>query len=295
MIDFKSQFAEVNNIRLHYISKGQGKLILFVHGFPEYWGAWENQLLEFGKRFHAVALDMRGYNLSSRPEDPNEYHVKYLMEDIRSLAEHLGYHTFSLVAHDWGGAVAWSFASTYPEYLEKLIIINSPHPALFARELMNNPDQRKASEYMHVFRSAEAEQIFSENRYEQLLNVLFKWGNSRWKPTTSIKNKYREAWSKRGALTGGLNYYRVSPLYPPESKEDEERIRGIMNLPENMFKVKTPTLVLWGEEDSALLLGNLAGLDDYVENLTVKRIPDASHWVVHEKPDVVNALIRDFI
>jgi pimeloyl-ACP methyl ester carboxylesterase len=295
MPEFKSQYAEVNNIRLHYVSEGQGKLILFVHGFPEFWGAWENQLLEFGQDHQAVALDMRGYNLSAKPEDTKVYHVKNLMEDIRAFVEHLGHSTFTIVAHDWGGAVAWSLAGTYPEHLEKLIIINAPHPAIFARELLNNPDQQKASEYMLVFRSAEAEQILSENHYEKLLNALFKWGNTRWKPSESVKDKYIKAWSQPGALTGGLNYYRVSPLYPPTSQEDEERIGEILNLPQDLFRVKAPTLVIWGEEDSALLLGNLDGLDNYVEDLTIKRIPDASHWVVHEKPYVVNTLIREFI
>jgi pimeloyl-ACP methyl ester carboxylesterase len=295
MPEFKSQYAEVNNIRLHYVSQGQGKLILFVHGFPEFWGAWENQLLEFGQDHQAVALDMRGYNLSSKPDDLKAYNINCLMEDIRALADHLGHSTFTLVAHDWGGAVAWSFAGAYPEYLEKLIIINAPHPGIFARELLKNPDQRKASEYMLVFRSAEAEQILAENHYEKLLNALFKWGNTRWKPSKSVKDKYIEAWSQPGALTGGLNYYRVSPLYPPTSKQDEERIGDIMNLPQDLFKIKVPTLVIWGEEDSALLLGNLDGLDNYVEDLTIKRIPDASHWVVHEQPNVVNAFIRDFI
>lgn len=295
MPEFKSQYAEVNNIRMHYVSEGQGKLILFVHGFPEFWGAWEKQLLEFGQDHQAVALDMRGYNLSSKPDDIKEYNIKYLMEDIRALVEHLGHATVTLVAHDWGGAVAWSFAGVYPQHLEKLIIINAPHPAVFARELLNNPDQQKASEYMLVFRGTEAEQILSENHYEKLLNALFKWGNTHWETKEAVKNKYIEAWSQPGALTGGLNYYRASPLYPPTFKEDEERIDDILNLPQDLFRVKVPTLVIWGEEDSALLLGNLDGLDNYVEDLTIKRIPDASHWVVHEKPDVVNALIREFL
>lgn len=291
---FQSRYAEVNGVRLHYVSKGEGRLIMFVHGFPEFWAEWENQLDEFGKDHQAVAVDMRGYNLSSKPEDPEAYHVTDLIADLRALAAHLGHEKLIMVAHDWGGAVAWSFAMRHPEWLEKLIIINAPHPAIFARELLENPDQRKASQYMLVFRSAEAEHILSENNYDKLLQALTEFG-SKWEMDEAVRQKYIEAWSRPGALTGGLNYYRVSPLYPPTSEGDEKRIKAIMDLPHEMFEVKVPTLVVWGEQDRALLPGNLKGLEDYVADLRVKRIPDATHWVVHEQPELVNSLIREFI
>jgi pimeloyl-ACP methyl ester carboxylesterase len=293
-VKFQSQYAEVNGIRLHYVSKGEGKLIMFVHGFPEFWAEWENQLDEFGKDHQAVAVDMRGYNLSSKPEDPEAYHVTDLIEDLRALAEHLGHEKFILVAHDWGGAVAWSFAMRHPGWLEKLIIINSPHAAVFARELLENPAQQEASQYMLILRSPEAEQLLSENHYERLLKMLVEFG-SKWDMTDDVRRKYIEAWSQPGALTGGLNYYRVSPLYTPVSEDDRARIKGILELPHEMFEVKVPTLVIWGEEDRALLTGNLDGLEDYVADLSVERIPDATHWIVHEQPELVNSLIREFI
>lgn len=291
---FQSQYADVNGIRLHYVSIGQGKLILFAHGFPEFWAEWENQLTEFGRDHQAVAVDMRGYNLSSKPPEMDGYHVTDLIEDLRALAEHLGHQKMILVAHDWGGAVAWAFAMRHPEWLEKLIIINAPHAAIFARELLNNPDQQKASQYMLTFRSPQAETILSENNYGWLTNALFKWG-SKWKMTAEIRQKYIEAWSQPGALTGSLNYYRASPLYPPTSEEDRKSIKKILDLPHDMFKVKIPTLVIWGELDQALLVGNLDGLEQYGDDLTIKRIPDATHWIVHEQPEVVNSLIREFI
>ena len=294
MSDFQSQYADVNGMRLHYVSVVAGKLVMFVHGFPEFWAEWENQLTTIGKDYQAVAPDMRGYNLSSKPADVENYHVKDLIEDLRALAEYLGHAKFIMVAHDWGGAVAWSFAMRYPDWLEKLIIINSPHPAIFARELLHNPAQQKASEYMLTFRKPEAEQILSENNYAGLMQALFQFG-SKWEMTEEIRLKYIEAWSRPGALTGGLNYYRVSPLYPPTSKSDEEKIKGILNLPHEMLEVKVPTLVIWGEQDQALLTGNLEGLGEYVSDLTIKRIPDGSHWVSHEQPDLINSLIREFI
>jgi len=291
---FKSQYADVNGIRLHYVSVGQGKLIMFVHGFPEFWAEWENQLIEFGKDHQAVAPDMRGYNLSSKPDDVEAYHAKHLIKDLRALAEYLGHQKFILVAHDWGGAVAWSAAMRYPECVEKLIIINSPHPAVFARELLNNPAQQQASQYMLLFRSRKAEQILSENNYARLNDMVTQFG-SKWDMTEEVRLKYIEAWSQPGALTGGLNYYRVSPLYPPASPEDAAKIKSIVDLPREMLAVKVPTLVIWGEQDHALLTGNLDGLEDYVADLTVKRIPEGSHWVSHEQPEQVNKLIRDFL
>jgi pimeloyl-ACP methyl ester carboxylesterase len=294
MPDFQSQYAEVNGIRLHYVSSGRGKLIMFVHGFPEFWYEWDNQLVEFGRDYQAVAPDMRGYNLSSKPAEIEKYHVKEIIKDLRALAEHLGHEKLIMVAHDWGGAIAWSAAMRHPELLEKLIIINSPHPAVFARELLKNPDQQKASQYMLMLRSAEAERVLSENNFARLMDLLVQFG-SKWELSEEKRLKYITAWSQPGALTGSLNYYRVSPLYPPTSKNDEEQIESILSLPKEMFEIKVPTLVIWGEADRALLTGNLDGLGEYIEDLTVKKIPDGTHWVSHEQPELVNSLIRNFI
>ncbi|MFZ1983404.1 MAG: alpha/beta hydrolase [Desulfatitalea sp.] len=298
MTDYESKiihgFADVNGIRLHYASMGQGPLILFVHGFPEFWAAWEHQLMVFGRDRQAVALDLRGFNLSSKPADPKQYHIKLLVEDLRGLVEHLGHQRMVLVAHDWGGGVAWAFANRYPAYVEKLVIINSPHPAIFARQLLNNPEQQRASAYMNLFRSAEAETILSANNYAYLTEALSRWG-TRWRMSPELRQRYIEAWSQPGALTGGLNYYRVSPLHPAACEAELATIRQIAQAPRQMFAVTVPTLVIWGELDEALMTGNLDGLGDYVDQLAVRRIPDATHWVVHEQPDLVNTYIRSFL
>ena len=290
----KDAYAEVNDIRLHYVSAGEGRLILFLHGFPEFWAEWENQLLEFGRDYQAVAVDLRGYNLSSKPRGIEHYHINIIAEDVKALAGHLGHEKFILVAHDWGGGVAWFFANRYPELLEKLVIINSPHAAVFARELLNNPAQQEASQYMLMFRTPEAEQILSKNNFTVLFDALLT-GGSRWKMSKDERKRYAEAWSQPDALTGGLSYYRVSPIYPPTSQDDEDRLKAIVNLDREIFRVKVPTLVIWGEMDNALLTGNLEGLEDYIDDLTIERIPDGSHWVVHEQPELVNSLIRGFI
>jgi pimeloyl-ACP methyl ester carboxylesterase len=289
----KHDYAEVNGVRLHYASAGKGKLIMFVHGFPEFWYEWKNQLAEFGKDYLAVAPDMRGYNLSSKPAEVEQYQVKYMVEDLRALAEKLGHKKFTLVAHDWGGAIAWAFAIAHPEYLEKLVIINAPHPGVFARELRDNPAQQKASQYMLFFRSPGAEQALSANNYAQLVQAVLGEGLKSGAFTEEDKKAYIEAWSQPGALTGGLNYYRAARVGPPSGEGDKT---GTSFAPEMAsLMVKVPTLVIWGEKDTALLTGNLEGLDKFVPAVTIKRIPDGTHWVIHEKPALINGYIREFI
>jgi pimeloyl-ACP methyl ester carboxylesterase len=289
----KHDYAEVNGVRLHYATAGNGKkLIVFLHGFPEFWYEWKNQLLEFGKDYTAVAPDMRGYNLSAKPADVDQYQVKNLIEDVRALADKLGHKKFILVAHDWGGVVAWAFAIAHPEYLEKLVIINAPHPGVFARELKENPAQQKASGYMLIFRSPQAEQTLSANNYAVLVRAVMGEGLQTGVFNEEDKKAYIEAWSQPGALTGGLNYYRAARIGPP-TEGDKEGTSFATSFPS--LNVKVPTLVIWGEKDVALLAGNLNGLDKYVSNLTIKRIPEGTHWVIHEKPELVNGYIREFI
>jgi pimeloyl-ACP methyl ester carboxylesterase len=291
--EFRHDFADVNGLRLHYVSAGQGKLILFVHGFPEFWYAWKNQLAEFGRDHRAVALDMRGYNLSSKPGDVEQYQINFLVEDLRALVKHLGAEQFMLVGHDWGGVVAWAFAAQYPDLLDKLIIINAPHPVIFQRELRSNPAQQMASQYMLMFRSAQAEAFLSANKYDALVSIVLKEGLQKGHFTEDDRRAYLEAWSQPGALTGGLNYYRAMRVGPP-TPEDKSTWGGPPVDP-SLMTVRVPTLVIWGEKDTALLTGNLIGLDAFVSDLTIKKIPDGTHWVIHEKPDLVNSYIREFI
>jgi pimeloyl-ACP methyl ester carboxylesterase len=287
---FEQKYADINNIRLHYVTAGKGKLIMFLHGFPEFWYEWKNQLAEFGQGYLAVAPDMRGYNLSSKPIEVEQYRMKFLVEDIRALVEHLGFKKFILVAHDWGGGVAWPFAIRHPEYLEKLIIINAVHPATFLRELRDNPAQQKASQYILVYRTAEADDILTRNNYAILVDNLLEDGIKQGYFTEEDKKAYIEAWSQPGALTGGLNYYRAAHLGSFTGESDDS-----LSADPSLFMVKVPTLVIWGEKDKWLLTGNLEGLEKYVPDLTIKRIPDGSHWVIHEKPGLVDSYIREFI
>ncbi len=290
----KDEYAQVNGIRLHYVTAGEGPLIIFLHGFPEFWYAWKNQLAEFGKDHQAVAPDLRGYNLSDKPPDVAAYGAKYLVGDVQALAAHFGRKKFVLVGHDWGGAVAWLFAIAHPEQVEKLVVINAPHPGVFARLLRDDPAQQKASQYMLMFRGDKAEAMLSANGYALLVNIVLAPGLKSGAFTEADRKAYLDAWSQPGALTGGLNYYRAARIGPPDGSSADRSVVNFAPGSSNLT-VKVPTLVIWGEKDTALLAQNLDGLGSFVPQLTIKRIPDATHWVVHEKPDEVNRYIRDFI
>lgn len=282
---WKERYAELNGVRLHYIEQGNGPLIVFLHGFPEFWYAWKDLLVDFGRDHHAVALDMRGYNLSARPESADAYRVPVIVEDVSALAARLGAKTFVLVGHDWGGVIAWAFSAQHPEMLEKLVIINAPHPSVFARELARKPEQQKASSYFNLFTSPQAEQVLSANNYTVMLQAFGSVLNEQ------DREKYLAAWNQPGGLTGGLNYYRAAQLRSPVGASDGAPASALQPIP----PITTPTLVIWGEKDTALLTGNLDGLDHYVKTLRIQRVPDASHWIVHEKPALVIQFIHDFL
>ena len=284
-------FVQANGLRLHYKANGSGKLMLFLHGFPDFWRCWQAQLEHFGVDHLAVAPDMRGFNLSDKPQQVEQYRAKHLVEDIAQLARGFGADKFVLVAHDWGGAVAWSFALAHPEMLSHLVIVNAPHPYTFWRELVNNPAQREASQYMLLLRDPKAERVLSENGYARLLRMRF--GDASGAASDEAERAaYLQAWSQPGALGASLNYYRASPLYPASAGDAGA---GKLKLKAVDFRVQVPTLILWGEQDRALLPGNLDGIEEVVPQVEVVRVPQAGHWVMAAKPDLVNAAIRRFI
>jgi pimeloyl-ACP methyl ester carboxylesterase len=284
--------VDCGGVKLHCAVAGEAAggtdapLMLFLHGFPEFWAAWRTPMAYFAARgWLCVAPDLRGYNLSDKPEGVEPYKAKHLVNDVLAVAAHFTQNKFVLVAHDWGGAVAWAVAIGHPQRLSRLVMINSPHPYLFWRELSNNPAQQKASEYMNVFRLPKAERVLSENGYARLLSAFMHLDET-WRAELVA------AWSQPGALTGGLNYYRASPLYPPTA--DDPGAKKLQFKPGD-FMVRVPTLVLWGDRDTALLTGCVEGLAQCVPDLKVVRSPDASHWIVHEKPDLVNGEIEKFV
>ena len=277
--------VEANGLRFHCARAGEGPLMLFLHGFPEYWAMWRPMLEHFGARgWCAVAPDLRGYNLSEKPGAVEAYRAKHLMADVLALAAHYTKDKFVLVANDWGGAIAWGVAIAHAQRLSRLVMVNSPHPYLFWRELCNNPAQQKASEYMRFFRLPKAERVLSEDGYARLLGAFSDLDEG-------ARQELVQAWSQPGALTGGLNYYRASPMVPPSAEDPGAKK---LQLDAKDFVVRVPTLVIWGERDTALLPGCIEGLDAVVPDLKLVRVPDATHWIARERTDLVIREIEAF-
>lgn len=259
-------------------------LIVFLHGFPEAAFAWDGLLARFGDRYRCVAPNLRGYERSSAPADVKDYRPKHLVADIVALIDRLGSPVEALVAHDWGGALAWNLAAQHPDRLKRLFLVNAAHPGAFLRDLRSNPAQQAASRYMNLFRRPDAEAVLRADDYAQLWRSFEGFGRinaSAWL-TDERRARYRQLWDQ--GLTGPLNYYRASPLHPPEGDDDKVLT---LQLPDEVLRVTVPTTLVWGMEDGALLPGLLEGLEAWVPDLTTVRVPGASHWIVHEQPERV--------
>jgi pimeloyl-ACP methyl ester carboxylesterase len=268
-------------------------VLMFLHGFPEAAFIWDELLEHFAQPAHGgyrcVAPNLRGFEESSQPQDVAAYRPKHLVRDIVALAQIEGAPLAALVAHDWGGAVAWNTANQHPQLMQRLAIINSPHPATFLRGLQSSPAQQQASQYMNFLIRPDAEELLREDNYRRLFGFFTHWGAADWL-TEEVKARYRAVWDQ--SLTGGLNYYRASPLRPP--REGDAAAAAVM-LPREMLTIDVPTLVLWGLDDAALLPELVEGLDDYIPRLTLEKVPGASHWIVHERPDFVAQRLAAFL
>ncbi|MDP4608403.1 MAG: alpha/beta hydrolase [Burkholderiaceae bacterium] len=264
------------------------RVLLFVHGFPEAAFVWDALLAHFSQPAHGgflcIAPNLRGFDDSDSPTDPKAYKPKYLVDDLACLIDHYSQGPLAaLIAHDWGGAVSWNLASSRPELMRGLLIINAPHPATLLRELQTNTAQQAASAYMNYLARDDAEQLLSANDFAKLwpffnndLDQTPKW------LTEATKNQYRDVWHK--GLTGGCNYYRATPLRPATHSSDAIQH---LDIPPDLGRVTLPTRVLWGLLDKALQPGLLTGLEHHVPQLTLQTVANASHWLVHEQPELV--------
>lgn len=268
-------------------------VLMFLHGFPEAAFVWDELLEHFAQPanggWRCVAPNLRGYEASSQPADVSAYRAKHLVQDIVALIQAEGAPLACLVAHDWGGAVAWNLANQQPQLAQRLAIINSPHPGTFLRALQSSPAQQEASQYMNFLVRPDAEALLREDGYARLWKFFTSWGGAPWL-TENLKARYRALWDR--SLTGGLNWYRASPLRP--AREGDAGANAI-TLPREMLTVDLPTLVLWAMEDTALLPELVDGLEDYVPRLTLEKVPGASHWIVHERPAFVIDRLAAFL
>ena len=280
--------------RIHYVHRGEGKPILFMHGFPQFWFLWRHQLADLGADHAVYAPDLRGYNLSDKPADVDAYRMRNMLGDITGLVEELDLAPFTLVGHDWGGIVSWAFALKYPELLEKFVIVDSPPPFTWNRDLRESPKQREAVNYMLELSkpSPGPEEMVAANDFAMLDAMLEQIGGSDARLSDDERAAYHEAWSQPGAIQGGLNYYRAARMGDQVAaggvpEEYEAKIKAM--------RLEVPTLVIWGERDPALLVGLTRGLEEWIPDMRLEVLPGAGHWVPYERPDEVNRLIREFV
>ncbi len=288
--------ARVNGLDLYLRATGDpaAPLILFLHGFPEYSGAWDAVLPAFQARFCAVAPDQRGYARSAKPQGLEAYRIKHLVRDVLALADQLSPdRPFNIVGHDWGASVGYATAIAAPRRVARLVVINGVHPGPFQRALLEDQAQRAASAYIHALRQPEAEARLSANGYQKLLGMLRRFGPQPWL-TPARQAAYLKAWAAPGALTGMLNWYRATPLLVPKVGEEIDP-SAVPKLEPASLRVRMPHLVIWGMDDKALLPVSRAALADYCDNLAVREIAGADHWLVHQRTAEVTGLIEAFL
>jgi pimeloyl-ACP methyl ester carboxylesterase len=264
-------YADSNGVKIHYAALGDKKnpLVVMIHGFPDYWYSWRDQMAALSSDYYCVAIDQRGYNLSDKPKGVENYDMRLLVGDVAAVVKHLGREKAIIVGHDWGGIVSWTTAMFMPQMVEKLIILNLPHPRGLNRELANNPEQQKNSQYARNFQKEGAEKALTAE------------GLTFWVKDPEAKKKYIEAF-KRSDFEAMLNYYKRN--YPREPYVEDKS---------PVVKVKMPVLMIHGLDDTALLAGALNNTWEWLEqDLTLVTIPKAGHFVQQDASELVTRSMK---
>jgi len=279
---WQHRYISTNGIRMHYVSQGEGPLIVLLHGFPEFWYSWRYQIpFLAGHGYTVIAPDLRGYNETDKPR--RGYEIPTLLRDIEELVKGLGRQKAHLVGHDWGGALAWTFAMNYPEMTESLIVMNAPHPAAMMREMRTLKQLRK-SWYIFAFQIPWLpEYMLGRNNANEIGRMLRGAALQKSAFPHEVTAKYQEAMSKPGAIRAAISYYRQLFRHLPFSVKS----KGV--------QIQAPTLLIWGERDIALGIELTTGLERWVNDIQIKRIPDSGHWVQQEQPEKVNQFLLDFL
>jgi epoxide hydrolase 4 len=325
---FSHQITSVNGIRLHSVSAGSGKPIVFLHGHPDFWYLWKNQLSHFARTHHVFAPDLRGYNRSDKPPEVADYRIPLVVEDIRSLADHLGLPPFTLVGHDWGAITAWEFAARHPEYLERLITISTP-PLDVARSSVRDPLQRERWTYQLMLTSPQAEQILTVGDYYLYNRTVF--GEFAQVPpgyfSDADRQAYHQAWSQPEVIRGSMNYYRAAHLLDYFTEADRQAFLDTWNEPDRAIGgqrfyeglrpidvwgemrplpaddlhddasgtlIEVPTLFITGEREQ-FGTSDATWFQERVSHGISRRVADAGHRIIHERSEVVTASIEEFI
>jgi len=277
-------FVETNNIRLHCVSQGEGELVLLLHGFPEFWYSWRHQIPALARHFKVVVPDLRGYNDSDKPA--SGYDLDTLSADIRGLIDRLGYTKAHIVGHDCGGAIAWNLAQKFPEQLNRLAILNAPHPQRFVQEMASNFDQLRRSWHILAFQvPGIPEWLIRQNLKDFVENILQGQAVRKGAFSAEETKIYQTALEKPGVLAAAMNYYQQ--MFHPQR---------LWHWGQKLEPVTVPTLVLWGEEDAFLSHTLVEGLDRLITApFKLKLIPNCGHWIQQEAPQTVNRELLNFL
>src|SRR5215472_8090925 len=268
----KDGYADSNGVKIHYASAGSGPLMVMIHGFPDFWYSWRDQMAALSDSYQCVAIDQRGYNLSDKPKGVENYAMKLLVGDVAAVVKSLGRDKAIIVGHDWGGMVAWNFALAHPEMTDKLIILNLPHLRGLSRELAHNPEQEKNSQYARNFQQPDA------------ASKVTAEGLARRIADPEARAKYLEAF-QRSDIEAMLNYYKAN--YPREPYQEDTS---------PLVKVQMPVLMFHGLKDTALLSGALNNTWEWIgQDLTLVTIPSAGHFVQNDAPELVSKTMRAWL
>lgn len=302
---FHSSFVDCGEVRLHLVHNARaahadGTLddsrtpIIFLHGFPEFWAAWEALFPYLADTCLLIAPDQRGYNLSDAPQRISDYSVKKLVSDILALSSNLlGNRKFVLAGHDWGAAVAYSMAIAIPQRLKALIVANGVHPVPFQRALVEDEAQMAASQYFHHLTSENAVEHMSADNFRRAFAMFEKFSPAPWL-TSRQRQRYAEAWAQPGRFNAMLNWYRASPVVVPTAGKPLAPT-PLKDADSEKLSVKVPHLLVWGMKDPALLPVSRFGLERFAPKLEVIEIADADHWILHSHGERVATEIAKFI
>jgi pimeloyl-ACP methyl ester carboxylesterase len=284
-IPIEHHFMEVNGIRMHYVAAGSGPLVVLLHGFPEFWWGWRKQIPVLARHFRVIAPDLRGYGQSDKPPQVKAYTMQQLRTDIQDLIRGLGQQKCRIVAHDWGGAIGWDLVIRKPEFVERIALLNIPHPALLNKALRKSPRQLLRSWYFFYFQLPWIPELGFRLMMRKLVKNTFQgWAHQPNAFTEEDLEMYRENMQRPGALRAMLNYYRAIFRNGRSSSQGIER------------PIEVPVRMIWGENDKALGKNLTTGTEEYMKGpFDIHYLPDCSHWVMSEYPDRVNELLLEFL
>lgn len=301
---FRSDFIECNGLNFHVVHNGdpysgqpindERKPILMLHGFPEFWLAWEAVMRELGDEYLIIVPDQRGYNKTDAPIGAEQYKARLLVKDMLNLTEKmLGNRSFSLAGHDWGASIAYALTINFPERIDRLLIANGVHPACFQKAMIDHPEQAKASAYFHLLRSEHAAKHMAADDFAKTFSMFEKFSGSPWLDQT-LKDQYRSAWKSEERLAAMLHWYNSSPIIVPKESEPIPDA-PLYHVGHDQFRVSMPHTLVWGKGDQALLPVSQENLEHFCDDLRRVNVPDADHWILHTHATIVADALRELV